>query len=210
MGTRVRAAVVDTIMMMDTIQPSCRNIIPAIPEIMVSGRNTHSMVRVDAITEIPTSAVPCTAASLGFSPRSRCEVTFSSTTMASSTTMPIAMDRALMEMILSVLPVPNRYSKDARRAIGMDSTTMSVPFSRPRKRNTTSITTRKVIRMVSFRELMVRRILEELSTTVVILTSAGRVFSRRASSFFTLRITSTVLYPDCFWIIIWAPRVPLV
>ena len=57
-GTRVRAAVVDTIMMMETIQPSCLNMIPAIPVIMVSGRNTHSMVSVDAITEIPTSAVP--------------------------------------------------------------------------------------------------------------------------------------------------------
>ena len=58
MGTRVRAAVVDTIMMMETIQPSCLNMTPAIPVIMVRGRNTHSMVSVDAITEIPTSAVP--------------------------------------------------------------------------------------------------------------------------------------------------------
>ncbi len=57
-GTRVRAAVVDTIMIMDTIQPSCLNMMPAIPVIIVRGRNTHSMVRVEAMTEIPTSAVP--------------------------------------------------------------------------------------------------------------------------------------------------------
>ena len=109
MGTRVRAAVVDTIMMMETMKPSWRNMIPAMPDIMVRGRNTHSMVSVEAITEIPTSAVPWTAASVGFSPLSRCDVTFSSTTMASSTTMPMAMDRALMEMIFSVLPVAYRY-----------------------------------------------------------------------------------------------------
>ena len=57
-GTRVSAAVVDTIIMMETIQPSCLNIMPAIPVIIVRGRNTHSMVSVDAITDIPTSAVP--------------------------------------------------------------------------------------------------------------------------------------------------------
>ena len=107
-GTRVRAAVVDTIIMMDTIQPSWRNIKPVIPLIIVSGRNTHSIVRVDAITEIPTSDVPCTAASRGFSPRSRCVVTFSSTTIASSTTIPMAMASALIEMMLSVFPLASR------------------------------------------------------------------------------------------------------
>lgn len=70
-GTRVSAAVVEMIMMMLTIQPSCLNMIPAIPETMVRGRNTQSIVRVEAITEIPTSEVPWTAASVGFSPRSR-------------------------------------------------------------------------------------------------------------------------------------------
>ena len=193
MGTRVRAAVVETIMMMDTIQPSWRNMMPAMPEIMVRGRNTHSMVSVEAMTEIPTSAVPCTAASLGFSPRSRCEVTFSSTTIASSTTMPMAMDRALMDMILSVLPVANKYSNEASRAIGILSTTISVPFRRPRKRNTTSITTRKVMRMVLLREAMVLRMLSELSTTVVILMSDGRLRCSEASVDLTFRITSTVL-----------------
>ena len=58
MGTRVSAATVDTIIMMETIQPSCLNMMPAMPEIMVRGRNTHSIVSVEAMTEIPTSAVP--------------------------------------------------------------------------------------------------------------------------------------------------------
>ena len=192
-GTRVRAAVVDTIMMMDTIQPSCLNMMPAMPEIIVSGRNTHSIVRVEAMTEIPTSAVPWTAASLGFSPRSRCVVTFSRTTMASSTTMPMAMDRADIEMMFRVLPVAKRYISEARRAIGMDRTTIRVPFHRPRKMYTMSITTRNVMRIVSFRELMVRRMLSEESTTGVILMSDGRLRWSLASSFLTPRITFTVL-----------------
>ena len=57
------------------------------------------------MTEMPTSPVPCTAASLGFSPRAMCVDMFSNTTMASSTTMPMAMASADIEMMFSVLPV---------------------------------------------------------------------------------------------------------
>ena len=107
-GTSVRAAVVETIMMMLTIQPSCLNMIPAMPLTIVSGRNTQSIVRVEAMTEMPTSEVARTAASFGFSPRSRWVETFSRTTIASSTTMPIAIESADIEMMFSVLPVAKR------------------------------------------------------------------------------------------------------
>ena len=210
MGTRVRAAVVDTIIMMLTIHPSCLNIIPAMPLIIVSGRNTHSMVRVDAITEIPTSDVPCTAASLGRSPLARWVDTFSSTTIASSTTMPMAMAKADIEMIFSVLPVANRYTSEARSAIGMDSTMINVDLIFPRNRNTTSITTRKVMMMVSRRVLMVLIISVDPSTRMLTSISAGSVGSILASCFLMPLITLTVLAPDCFWIMILAERSPSV
>ena len=130
--------------------------------------------------------------------------------MASSTTMPMAMDRADIEMMFKVLPVAKRYISDARRAIGMDRTTIRVPFHRPRKMYTMSITTRNVMRIVSFRESMVRRMLSDESTTGVILMSDGRLRCSLASSFLTPRITFTVLYPDCFWMMICAPRTPFV
>ena len=107
-GTRVSAAVVDTIIMKLTMNPSWRNIIPAIPETRVKGRNTQSIVNVDAMMEIPTSLVPCTAASFGFSPLSIWVVIFSSATIASSTTIPIAMESADIEIIFRVLPVAKR------------------------------------------------------------------------------------------------------
>ena len=113
--------------------------------------------------------------------------------MASSTTMPMAMDRADIEMMFRVLPVAKRYISEARRAIGMDRTTIRVPFHRPRKMYTMSITTRNVMRIVSFRESMVRRILSDESTTGVILMSDGRLRCSLASSFLTPRITFTVL-----------------
>ena len=97
-GINVSAAVVDTTIMIHIIQPSCLKSTPAIPLIIVRGKNTASIVSVEAITETATSFVPCTAALLGLEPRSMCVVTFSSTTMASSTTLPMAMLRHESEM----------------------------------------------------------------------------------------------------------------
>ena len=107
-GVSERAHVVEIIIMIHTIQPSWRNSTPDIPLTSVSGKNTAISVSVEAITEIATSLVPCTAACFGSEPRSMCVVTFSSTTMASSTTIPIDMESAESDTMLSVLPVPNR------------------------------------------------------------------------------------------------------
>ena len=100
-GISDKAAIVDTIMMIHIIQPNCLNNTPAIPLIIVNGKNTASIVRVEATTEIATSFVPCTAALFGLEPRSMCVVMFSSTTMASSTTLPMAILKQESEMMLS-------------------------------------------------------------------------------------------------------------
>ena len=80
----------------------------------------------------------------------------------------------------------------------MESTMMKVEVQLPRKRNTTSITTRKVMIMVSTRVLMVLMISVELSLMMLISISEGRVFSMFFSYFFTSLMTFTVLAPDCF------------
>ena len=105
MGVRVSAATTDTRITMVTLHPSCLNMIPEMPVVMVSGRNTATTVRVAAITARPTSLVPYIAASRGPLPRSRCDVMFSSTTIASSTTIPMAIDSELNDMILMEFPV---------------------------------------------------------------------------------------------------------
>ena len=87
---------------------------------------------------------------------------------------------------------------------------MTVDFQSPRKMNTTNITTKKVMRMVSIRVRMVLMISVEPSTMVVIRTSAGRSFSILASSRFTPRMTLTVLASLCFWMMMRAARRPLV
>ena len=66
------------------------------------------VVSVPPMTEIPTSLVAKMAACLGFAPRSMCEVMFSNTTMALSTTIPMAIESDDMVMMLSVSPVASR------------------------------------------------------------------------------------------------------
>ena len=104
-GVSVRAATVETTMMTHIIQPNCLKSTPVIPVTIVRGKNTAIIVSVEATTEMATSFVPCIAACDGAEPRSMCVVTFSKTTMASSTTIPMAIESDESEMMLIVLPV---------------------------------------------------------------------------------------------------------
>ncbi|CDC65189.1 unknown [Bacteroides sp. CAG:770] len=94
--------------------------------------------------------------------------------------------------------------------IGMERMMMNVALHLPRNTYTTSMTTRNVIMMVSFRELILLMILSELSMTVAIWISEGSVGSMSFSSSNTPLMTFTVLEPVCFWMTIWAERLPLV
>ena len=59
---------------------------------------------------------------------------FSNTTIASSTTIPIASERADIEMIFKVLPVAKRYIRDASKEIGIERMMINVALHLPRKR----------------------------------------------------------------------------
>src|SRR5574344_2372012 len=185
-------------MMILTIQPSWLKNAPTAPLTMVRGRNTANIVRVEAITDIDTSCVACTAASLGFTFLSICEVMFSNTTIASSTTIPMAMVNALIEMMLRVLPVANRYITEATNEIGIESTMINVALHLPRKMKTTSITMKKVVKMVSFNELMVLTMFSEPSMMMFTLTSEGRSFCIFLSSRMMPLETFTALASVCF------------
>src|SRR3954467_8432530 len=60
------------------------------PGIKAVGTNTAASTSAMAITAVPTSSMVLCAASLGESPSAMLRSTFSTTTMASSTTMPMA------------------------------------------------------------------------------------------------------------------------
>ena len=74
---------------------------PMIPPIRRIGRNTAISEMLIASTVKATSRVPCSVACSRGMPCSTCRVMFSSTTMASSTTKPVATVSAISERLLS-------------------------------------------------------------------------------------------------------------
>ena len=196
--------------MIHIIQPSCLNSTPAIPVTIVNGKNTASIVSVDATTDTATSFVPCTAALLGLEPRSMCVVTFSSTTMASSTTLPIAILKQDNEIVLSEPSVIRRYMNDAISENGIVIPMMTVALQRPRNMNTTSITNSKAYAIVSPSVATVCLMLSDVSTIIPSSTSEGSLFCSFGSSARTASAMATELPPDCFCIMIIAPCWPFV
>ena len=108
MGVREMATTVEVHTMMVTSHPSSLNIMPAIPVSIVRGTNTTTITRVVAMTDTQTSLVAYIAASLGLEPLSICFVMFSSTTIASSTTIPMATVKELSEMMFRELSASMR------------------------------------------------------------------------------------------------------
>jgi hypothetical protein len=103
--------------------------------------NTAHSTRTMAMTGPVTSCIAWIAASRGPCPRSRMmRSTFSSTTMASSTTMPIASTRPNSVSVLMEKPSTYRPAKVPMIDTGTASTGMSVARQLCRNRNTTSTT----------------------------------------------------------------------
>ncbi len=87
-----------------TVSAWSRNNWPATPCTNTSGKNTATVVSVDAITAIETSRAPFIAASTMLMPCSRMRAMFSSTTIESSTTMPVASARPPSDITLRLTP----------------------------------------------------------------------------------------------------------
>ncbi len=89
------------------------------PEIIAAGMNTADSTRAMAIRAPPTSSMVAWAASCGFMPCSRWRSTFSTTTMASSTTMPMASTRPNSDRLLSEKPAASITAKVPTSDTGM-------------------------------------------------------------------------------------------
>ena len=92
-GLSVRALIELKTVAIEIVIANCLNRVPVIPGMASVGTNTASNTRVVAMTGPETSIIAFSAASLGESPSSIQRVVFSTTTMASSTTMPITRTR---------------------------------------------------------------------------------------------------------------------
>ena len=83
----------------DKVTENSRNSRPTMPPINSRGMKTATRETLMERTVKAISRDPRSAASIGATPFSRWRVIFSSTTMASSTTKPVAMVRAMRERL---------------------------------------------------------------------------------------------------------------
>ncbi len=88
-----------------TTMPNSCMYLPTNPLRNASGRNTTTSTSVIAIAALPISVRPLIAASPGDCPMSRCRVMFSSTTIESSTRMPMMSERPISDTLSSVSPI---------------------------------------------------------------------------------------------------------
>ena len=94
----------ETVSAAATVTANSRNSRPVVSVRKVSGRNTATDDTVAATTAKEISAMPRRAASIGGAPSSTQRVMFSSTTIASSTTRPIASVTPISVSVLIVKP----------------------------------------------------------------------------------------------------------
>ena len=123
-----------------TRPPSCFIMIPVTPWTKIRGRKTTTVVSVEAITACPTSSAPNIEASRRPVPRDICEMMFSSTTTALSTTMPMAIASAERLMMLIVQPIRNMKTNAMISEKGMESAMTSEVRKLRRKKRVVRIT----------------------------------------------------------------------
>ena len=140
MGVVVSDTSSDTPIATERSTANSRNNRPTIPPISRIGMKTATSDTLMERTVKPISLAPRNAASIGFIPSSRWREMFSMTTIASSTTKPVAMVSAIRER-LSML-YPNRYITPnvPTSETGTATLGMSVARGLRRNRNTTRMT----------------------------------------------------------------------
>ena len=97
------------------------------------GMNTATVVKVDASTAPKTSRPPSTAARIGALPISRCLYTFSSTTIALSTTMPTA--NAIPARLMTLIDRPSATIATIAPTTEIGIASAMMPAVRSERRN---------------------------------------------------------------------------
>ena len=134
MGVVVSEIAIETKMASESVSANSRNSLPTMPPISRIGRNTATSETVMETTVKPMSRAPVSAAWTRGIPSSRCRVMFSSTTIASSTTNPVAIVSAISERLSS--EKPSRYIAPNVPTIEIGTATAGISAARPLRRNT--------------------------------------------------------------------------
>ena len=122
---------------------------PEMPEMNADGMNTAHSVNAIAISAPPTSSIVLCAASRGDMPERRFRSTFSTTTIASSTTMPTASTRPNSDSVFSENPRAARIAKVPTSETGIATMGMMEARHVCRNRITTNTTSATASRIVT-------------------------------------------------------------
>ncbi len=172
-GVVVREISSETVIAVDRVMANSRNRRPMMPPISRIGRKTAISDTLIDSTVKPTSWAPFRAASMRPMPSSTWRVTFSSTTMASSTTKPVAMVRAISDRLSREKPsrniTPTAPSRETLTA------TLGISTARPlcRKKATTPTTSTREISTVRSTSARDARMVVVRSTATCMSMSAG-------------------------------------
>ena len=156
---------------------------------------TASSTTVVAMMGELTRRIASRVASRGSIPCSRLTLTASTTTMASSTTNPMAKTNARSDMILMENPSRGNMAKVPTIETGMATSGMMVERQSCRKRKMMAMTSTRAIMRVRKMSLIPALMLRVESTMVWIVTPSGKRSSICEMRAFTREPTSTALLP---------------
>ena len=122
------------------VSANCLYMLPTSPPSMATGTNTAQRMRAIPMTGAVTSSIALMVASFGFIPCSRWWMTASTTTMASSTTMPMASTRPNIDSVLTENPRSGKKMNVPMSDTGIVTSGMIVARMFCRKMKTTSVT----------------------------------------------------------------------
>ncbi|MPM88630.1 hypothetical protein SDC9_135734 [bioreactor metagenome] len=165
-----------------TIENS-RKSLPVTPCKKTIGKKTATSVTVVAITAKKISLDPSIAAFLGFIPLSILVYMFSITTMASSTTSPIASTRASKVRMLMEKPARYIIKKEPTSEIGMAMIGIKVVLQLRKNRNIMSTTRKKACMIVFCTSLIESLIKIVLSKPIPTSISSGRLLFNSSIAF---------------------------
>ena len=181
-----------------TVNANCRYIDPAMPPRNATGTNTAHSTSTMATTAPETSRIASTAASNGAILRSRIRrSTFSRTTIASSTTMPIASTMANMVSVLIEKPTSHRPAKVPINDIGTTMMGISVARTVCRNRNTTRMTSTAASKMVIVTSLIDDSTNRVVSNGTACCTPSGKTAFSSSMRLRTALAVASALAPDC-------------
>jgi len=125
---------------MAIVSANCWYMRPVSPWMNATGMKTAERISAMPMTGPETSFIACTVASFGLFPCSMWCATASTTTIASSTTMPIARTRPNIDSVLSEKPRSGKKANVPMRETGTVMSGMIVIRTFWRKMKTTSVT----------------------------------------------------------------------